>query len=245
MRVMLAVALAALWPLAAAAQEPYRGPFTAAEETAEGPLYVTPIYHGSLMFEFGGLVVHVDPYSRGDYEGLPPADLILITHHHRDHLDIPLIERLSKPGTVVVGTEICARQLPGIRIIRNGESGTFAGVAVEAVPAYNLVRERSPGLKYHPRGEGNGYLIDFGGLRVYVAGDTECVPEMDQLGPVDIAFLPCNLPYTMPAEEAAACARRIRPRILYPYHQGDTDPNRLAELLADEPEIEVRALPLN
>jgi len=111
---------------------------------------------------------------------------------------------------------------------------------VTAVPAYNLVHERSPGVPFHPRGQGNGYVMTFGDKRVYVAGDTENVPEMKALAGVDIAFLPMNLPYTMTPEMAADAARTIRPGILYPYHYGETDTSRLVELLRDRKEIEVR-----
>jgi L-ascorbate metabolism protein UlaG (beta-lactamase superfamily) len=112
------------------------------------------------------------------------------------------------------------------------------------VPAYNMVRERSPGVKFHPKGEGNGYIIAFADKRVYIAGDTECIPEMKELENIDIAFIPINLPYTMPPEEAAECIKHFRPRIVYPYHQGESDPKILADLLKDEKDIEVRILEL-
>jgi L-ascorbate metabolism protein UlaG (beta-lactamase superfamily) len=117
---------------------------------------------------------------------------------------------------------------------------TFAGIAVEAVPAYNLRHERSPGVPFHPKGRGNGYVVTMAGLRVYVAGDTENVPEMRDLKGIDVAFLPMNLPYTMTPEMAADAALMVRPRILYPYHFGETDTSRLVALLAGHPEIEVR-----
>lgn len=229
----------------AAAEDPYQGPNTAIEETSAGPLYVTPVFHGSVMFEHSGLVVHVDPYSRGDYSDKPKADLILITHEHRDHLDASLIEKLKKPETVIVGTKLCAESLAGIKILANGEEGTYLGILVRAVPAYNLVRERSPGVKFHPKGNGNGYVIKFADKQVYVAGDTEFIPAMKELEDIDIAFLPCNLPYTMTPEEVAECARAFKPRILYPYHYGSTDVSVLKDMLKDEPGIEVRIVKLN
>ena len=116
----------------------------------------------------------------------------------------------------------------------------MAGIAVEAVPAYNIKHERSPGLPFHPKGRGNGYVVTMAGLRVYVAGDTENVPEMKNLAGVDVAFLPANIPYTMTPEMAADAARMIGPRILYPYHFGETDTTRLVALLKDRPGIEVR-----
>lgn len=209
-------------------------PFSATAQTAEavkfleivtekGTLTITPVVHGSLMVEFDGKVVHVDPYSRGDYSDKPKADLILLTHHHRDHLDSGLVEKLKKEGTIIVGTAECAKMLSGIKTLANGETGTFLGIPVKAVPAYNLVRERSPGVKYHPKGVGNGYVIDFGGKKVYIAGDTENVPEMKDLGEIEVAFLPCNLPYTMTPENLANAADMIRPKILFAYHLGQTD----------------------
>ena len=118
------------------------------------------------------------------------------------------------------------------------------GITVTVVPAYNLVHRRDNGQPFHPRGAGNGYLLDFGDTRLYVAGDTENTPEMAALKDVDIAFLPMNLPYTMTPEMVADAARSFRPRILYPYHYGDTDPQRLVELLRDRPDIEVRIRPM-
>jgi len=111
---------------------------------------------------------------------------------------------------------------------------------VEAVPAYNIVHMRSPGVPFHPKGIGNGYIVTFGDTRVYVAGDTENIPEMKALKAIDIAFLPMNVPYTMTPEMVADAARSIRPRILYPYHYGTTDTSRLVDLLRGEEGIEVR-----
>ena len=124
--------------------------------------------------------------------------------------------------------------------MRNGESATVAGFDVEAVPAYNIVNMRSEGMPYHPKGNGNGYVITFGDIRVYVAGDTEDTPEMRALQDIDVAFLPMNLPYTMTPAMVADAAKAFRPRILYPYHFGDTDTNELVQLLAGEEGIEVR-----
>jgi L-ascorbate metabolism protein UlaG (beta-lactamase superfamily) len=122
----------------------------------------------------------------------------------------------------------------------NGEVATVAGFRVEAVPAYNLVHMRSEGVPYHPKGNGNGYLIDFADVRVYVAGDTDNTPEMKALTEVDVAFLPMNLPFTMTPEMVADAARAFRPRILYPYHFGQTDTGELLRLLEGEEGIEVR-----
>jgi len=124
--------------------------------------------------------------------------------------------------------------------MRNGGSAPFQEIRIEAVAAYNLVHMRSPGVPYHPRGAGNGYVIRFADRRVYVAGDTENTPEMKALRDIDAAFLPVNLPYTMTPEMAADAARAFRPKILYPYHYGETDLRRLTERLRGEQGIEVR-----
>jgi len=210
-------------------------------KTKAGDLEITFIGHGSLMFKFGGKVIHVDPYSKlADYAKLPKADLIFITHEHQDHLDPVALQQITTGKTIVVLTEKCAEKLPGGIIMHNGDSKNFAGIAVEAVPAYNLVHKRENGQPFHPKGEGNGYLLTFGDKRIYIAGDTENIPEMSRLEGIDIAFLPMNLPYTMTPEMTAEAARSFKPKVLYPYHYGETDPARLVSLLKGSPEIEVR-----
>ncbi len=209
--------------------------------TSAGDLKITFIGHGTLMFSFGGKIIHIDPFGQvGDYNKLPKADIILITHEHSDHLDIKAVEKIRKGKTVVVGSESVARQLKGTIVMRNGDVKTAGGLHIEAVPAYNIVHMRSPGTPFHPRGVGNGYVIAFGDKRVYVAGDTENVPEMKQMKAINVAFLPMNLPYTMTPEMVVDAAKAFKPKILYPYHYGDTDPKRLEALLKDHPEIEVR-----
>jgi L-ascorbate metabolism protein UlaG (beta-lactamase superfamily) len=213
--------------------------------TADGDLRITFIGHGTLMLEHRGRVIHVDPWSRlADYGELPDADLILITHEHRDHLDEKAIAAIRTDTTVVIGSAAVCEQLEDCRVLANGEATEALGLPIAAVAAYNLVHHRDGGEPFHPRGRGNGYVIDFAGTRVYVAGDTENTPEMKALQGIDVAFLPMNLPYTMTPEMVADAARAFRPRILYPYHYGDTDPERLVELLAAEDDIEVRVRPL-
>ena len=212
--------------------------------TTAGPLEITLVGHGTLMLEWNGRVVHVDPWSKlADYSTLPDADLILVTHEHRDHLDVEAIAEIRTETTRIVANPAAAEPIPGAVAMANGDRREEVGVGIEAVPAYNLVHLRDSGEPYHPKGQGNGYLLTFADVRVYVAGDTENVPEMDDLENVDVAFLPMNLPYTMTPEMTADAARKVHPRILYPYHYGDTDPQRLVDLLADEPDIEVRVRP--
>jgi L-ascorbate metabolism protein UlaG (beta-lactamase superfamily) len=209
--------------------------------TSAGDLKITFIGHASLMFEFGGQVLYSDPVGQyGDYSKLPKADLILIAHDHSDHFDLKAIALISKGKTKLVLTPLCAAKLGRGIVLKNGEETTVDGIRIEAAPAYNLVHMRSPGVPYHPKGDGNGYILTLGGKRVYIAGDTENIPEMKGLGRIDVAFLPMNLPYTMTPEMVADAARMVRPAILYPYHTTDTDTAKLQPLLKDEKGIEVR-----
>jgi L-ascorbate metabolism protein UlaG (beta-lactamase superfamily) len=210
-------------------------------KTSAGDLKITFIGHGTLMFNFGEKVIHVDPYSTlADYNILPKADLILLTHEHRDHLDLKALNMVRTEKTMVVLTENCAKQLQGGMVMMNGDVKTVEGFKIEAVPAYNIVHKRDTGQPFHPRGVGNGYIIIFGDKRVYIAGDTENVPEMKGLKNIDIAFLPMNFPPTMTSEMVADAAKAFKPKILYPYHFGETDTSRVVNLLKGTPEIEVR-----
>jgi L-ascorbate metabolism protein UlaG (beta-lactamase superfamily) len=210
-------------------------------ETTAGELKITFIGHGSLMFTFDGKIIHVDPVGReADYARLPKADIILVTHEHPDHLDPDVLDLLQKDKTLLVVTEICAGLVGDCVVMKNGDIRTADGLNIEAVPAYNMVHMRSEGIPFHPKGSGNGYMITFGDTRVYVAGDTENIPEMRNLENVDIAFLPMNLPYTMTPEMAAEAAQSFMPKILYPYHFGDSDTGKLVDLLEDNEDIDIR-----
>jgi len=210
-------------------------------KTSAGDLKITCIGHGTLMFVFDGKVIHIDPVMReADYATLPKADIVFISHEHRDHLDPAAVEHVRTDTTEIILTETCAHHVKGGIVMRNGDVRTVQGVTVEAVPAYNMVHMRSPGVPFHAKGIGNGYVITFGDTRVYVAGDTENTPEVKALKEIDIAFLPMNVPYTMTPEMVVDAARSIRPRILYPYHYGTTDTSKLLDLLKGEEGIEVR-----
>lgn len=210
-------------------------------KTKTGDLKITFIGHGTLMFVYNGKVVHVDPYGRlADYSKLPKAGLILITHEHRDHLDTKAIGTIRQEQTKVVLTKACAEKVTGGIVMKNGDVRTVGGLKIKAVLAYNIVHKRSSGEAFHPRDRGNGYIVTFGKTRVYVAGDTENIPEMKKLKKIDIAFLPMNLPYTMTPEMTADAAKAFEPKILYPYHYGQTDPNKLVDLLKESKKIEVR-----
>jgi L-ascorbate metabolism protein UlaG (beta-lactamase superfamily) len=191
--------------------------------SANGIVRITPIRHASLMIEAGNQVVHIDPWSQGNYDGLPKADLILLTHAHGDHFDTNLISRLKKPGTVILAPDVVAKSLPEATVIRIGETKTFGKWTVEAVPMYNLKRGPPEGRLFHEKGQGNGYVLTYGGNRFYISGDTENIPEMHTLKNIDVAFLSMNLPYTMPPEEAAEAVKAFKPKVVYPYHYRGSD----------------------
>ena len=213
-------------------------------QTSEGELEMSFIGHGTLMFKFKDLVIHIDPVMReADYATMPNADLVLVTHEHGDHLDMTAINHIMKEDTRVVMTETCMEQLEDFTatVMHNGEGGSIHGIGIKAIPAYNIVNTRSNGNPYHPKGVGNGYVLSFGDTNVLVGGDTENIPEYKNLKmEIAVAFLPMNLPYTMTPEMVVDAAKAFQPGILYPYHYGQTDPQELVKLLKDEKGIEVR-----
>jgi L-ascorbate metabolism protein UlaG (beta-lactamase superfamily) len=209
--------------------------------TDAGELKITFIGHGTIMFDFKGKIIHVDPVSReADYTKMPRADFIIITHEHGDHLDPKAINIIRKEETKIVLTKACTSRVTGGIVMQNGDVRNIDGLKIEALPAYNIVHKRSNGTPFHPKGRGNGYVITMGDKRVYVAADTENIPEMKRLKDIDIAFLPMNVPYTMTPEMVADAAKAFKPKILYPYHYGQTDPYKLVNLLKDSKNIDVR-----
>lgn len=224
--------------LAAAAQEKFE---TDLVKTSAGDLKITFLGHGSLYFSFGGKIIHVDPFgSVADYSALPKGDIILICHEHPDHLDLKALNAVRMENTVVVVTPTVSKQVEGGIVLSNGDTATVQGLRIDAVPAYNVVNKRDNGQPFHPKGVGNGYILAFGDKRIYVAGDTENIPEMKALKNIDVAFLPMNLPYTMTPEMVADAAKAFKPKILYPYHYGETDTSKIVDLLKDEKDMEVR-----
>ncbi|MEN8222798.1 MAG: MBL fold metallo-hydrolase [Acidobacteriota bacterium] len=209
-------------------------------KTDKGDLKITFIGHASLLLEFDGKIIHIDPFSRvWNYDLLPKADMIIITHHHGDHLDPELIKKLRKPGAPVILPELCSKEVVDFTLMKNGDKKDVIGINIEAVPAYNIKHKRESGTPYHKKGEGNGYILTLGNKRVYIAGDTENTPEMKKLKDIDIAFLPMNLPYTMTEEMVADAAKSFSPGVLYPYHSKGSDTDKLKKLMENEKGIKV------
>ena len=205
------------------------------------PVSITLIKHGTLALFYNGVSIHIDPvggYGKAtDYSAeFPKADVVLVTHEHGDHLDKNAITALSSEKTTVIMNGKSHDQTGLGEVISNGQKRNLpGGITLEAVPAYNTTPGRE---QFHPKGNGNGYVLTFpGDLRIYVAGDTEDVPEMANLKDIDVAFLPVNQPYTMTVDQCVNAARTIRPRILIPYHFSQTDLSGLAGRL---PGIDVR-----
>lgn len=195
---------------------------------------ITLVKHGSLEIRYKGLSIQVDPVSGlgkpTDYATeFPKADLILVTHEHGDHLDKSAIEALQKEETRLITNARCAEILGFGTVMANGDKREEA-IGIEAVPAYNYTEGRQ---QFHPKGRDNGFVLTLDGLRIYIAGDTEDVPEMAALKDIDIAFLPVNQPYTMTVDQCVNAAKIIAPKVLIPYHFGQTDLSPLPGLLPD------------
>ncbi len=221
--------------------------------TNQGDLVIHPIHHGSLVLEWNGKTVYVDPApgpgqdravsAAPAFQGLKPADIFLITDIHGDHYNVPTLMGLRRQGIRTVGPQAVIELLPsnplrgGAHRLSNGRTITVQGIQIEAIPMYNLTANR---LQYHNKGRGNGYVLTFGNVRVYVAGDTEDIPEMRALKNIDVAFVPMNLPYTMTPEQAAGAVREFRPRIVYPYHFGQSDIAAFTRAVGTDAGVEVR-----
>jgi L-ascorbate metabolism protein UlaG (beta-lactamase superfamily) len=215
MRILLLLAA-----VCAAAQTP--PPRTLELQSSSGVIRLTAIRHASFLLEAAGKVLCVDP-AQGDFASLPKADFILYTHIHGDHFVPAILEQVRKPDTQILAPRVVADKIPGAQVMANGEKREFGPWSVEALPMYNMKRGPSPGTFYHDKGQGNGYVVSLGGRRIYIAGDTEGIPEMRALKNIDLALIPMNLPYTMPPEEAADAVRAFHPRVAVPYHYRGSD----------------------
>ena len=204
------------------------------------PVEITLIKHGSLSIAWKGISIQVDPVAGHgkptDYAAeFPKADVILVTHEHGDHLDDAALQAVSDGNTRLILNQASASKIGRGEVIRNGETAELPeGILLEAVPAYNTTPGRET---FHPKGNGNGYVLTLDGFRIYIAGDTEDIPEMADLKDIDVAFLPVNQPYTMTVEQCVRAAEMIRPKVLIPYHFSNTDLSGLPGLL---PGMDVR-----
>ena len=191
--------------------------------TSAGPVKITPVFHATLVMEAAGKVIYIDPAKPAKFDGLPKADLVLLTDIHGDHMDAAALASVSKTGTVVWAPEAVAKTITTATVIANGDSKTWNGFTIEAVPMYNEKRGPAPGKLFHDKGRGNGYVVTYGGKRFYISGDTEGVAEMRALKNIDVALICMNLPYTMPPEEAAEAVKAFHPAIVIPYHYRGSD----------------------
>ncbi len=220
-------------------------PATAAEEfkTAKGKLIITPINHATLVIEWGGKTIYVDPVGQvAWYKAFPKPDLVLLTHIHGDHFREAILKVVVGPKTQLVtppalvgvlGKEFKARTIA----VANGTSTEEVGFKLEAVASYNTTPPRK---RFHPKGQGNGYVLNLGGKRVYLSGDTEGTPEMSALKNIDVAFLCMNLPYTMDVAAAAKAVKGFRPKVVYPYHSRGQDTAKFKALVGEAAEVRLR-----
>ncbi len=210
-------------------------------DTETGKITIHPISHASFVMTTPAMVIYVDPVGEASaYSAHPAPDLILITHEHGDHYNADTLAALAGENTQLVTNPAVHAMLPEAlkakaSAIANGESTTVEGMEISAIPAYNTTEGR---LQYHPKGRDNGYVLSIDGRRVYIAGDTEDIPEMRALEDIFIAFVPMNLPFTMDAEQAASAVAEFGPEFVYPYHyrgrdNGTQDPAEFAKLLEE------------
>jgi L-ascorbate metabolism protein UlaG (beta-lactamase superfamily) len=217
--------------------------------TGKGSLVIHPVEHATFVMKWDGKTIAVDPIGGvAQFASFDRPDLILITHIHGDHLSVDTVKGLAKSSTIIVGPASVAEEFPEtdrerITVVANGESVKWGESLIEAIPMYNMTPERK---NFHPEGRGNGYVVTLGGTRVYIAGDTEDIPEMRALKDIDLAFVCMNLPYTMDVEAAADAVLEFKPKVVIPYHYrgkgGMSDLNAFRSLVAKDPKIEVRLL---
>ena len=242
MKKILTCLLATLGFTAACAQQDYE----VDEFQTKGGKTVSmhALMHASIRIEFDGKEIEIDPVSKlrdrtVDYAAFPKADFIFVTHEHGDHYDEQALKLLSGKKTQVVLNGRCAEMFGQGKAMKNGDKMQISKqFSVETVPAYNTTEGRE---KFHPKGRDNGYILTLDGLRIYIAGDTEDIPEMEGITDIDIAFLPCNQPYTMTTEQVVKVAKIIKPKVLFPYHYGQTDVSNLpAELKSEGIDVRIR-----
>jgi L-ascorbate metabolism protein UlaG (beta-lactamase superfamily) len=218
--------------------------------TNNGNLTIHPVHHAGVVLAWNGKRIVADPTTfppgpnsgAADFRGASPPDLILITHEHGDHFSVPTLTELAGPNTVIVAPQSVYGMLPAAlqaktKIMKNGDKATYAGVPIEAVVEYNTTPARQ---MYHPKGRDNGYVLDLGGKRIYLAGDTEEAQELKNLPNIDVAFIPMNLPYTQTVEAAAQWVKDFKPKIVYPYHFMGSDVEKFKMLVGNASDVRLR-----
>ena len=194
------------------------------------------LVHASIRIEYDGKEIEIDPVTKLgnktiDYSAMPKADYLFVTHEHGDHFNQEAIKTLSGDKTRFITNQRCADMYGSGEVMKNGDRLQIADdISVEAVPAYNTSEGRT---QFHPKGRDNGYVLTIDGLRIYIAGDTEDIPEMQDIKDIDIAFMPCNQPYTMTTEQLVKAAKTVKPKVLFPYHYGQTDVKGVPSQLKD------------
>ena len=209
--------------------------------TSAGPVKITPIYHAAAKIAAGKDVIVIDPAPPAKIDGAGPADLVLVTDIHGDHMNADDVKALSKADTVVIAPAAVAKTITQAKVIGNGDTTTWRKWKITAVPMYNISHNQPNGQPFHDKGRGNGYVLNYGGKNFYFAGDTEGTPEMRALKNIDVAFIPMNLPYTMTPDEAADAVKAFHPKVAIPYHYKGQDINQFKAALAGTG-IEVRLL---
>ena len=218
--------------------------------TDKGDLVIHPFHHASMLIAWNGINILVDPAPpvsgdkpadiTAEYKAAAAPDLILVTHEHPDHFNVPILQAVAGADTTLVAPQDVADKMPAAlkaktKVMADGSSATVKGIPVTAVPAYNTASDR---IKFHPQGRyDNGYVLTLGDKRIYIAGDTEEPPEMKALDRIDVAFLPMNLPYTMTIEQAAQAVRDFKPKIVYPYHYAGSDVEAFKSLVGDAADV--------
>lgn len=209
--------------------------------TSKGDLEITVIGHCFYYFKFNRLNIYVDPIPNvGDISMLPKADLILITHDHRDHLNTGVIQSLSKYTTKVIASKACIKKMDFGEFLENGQQTTFEDIFIKAVPMYNVLNLRPDDVPYHPKGDGNGYFLLFGDKTVYIAGDTEYIDEMRFFMKPDIAFIPMMMPFCMDEDMFIKVVKRLKPEIVYPVHYNVRLDSLVEKMKVACPNVEMR-----
>lgn len=206
----------------------------------DGKITIHPVEHASFVMETPAGTIYVDPVGEASlYEGMGEPGLILVTHRHGDHYNADLLAALA-PAPILTNADVREMMPEDLKarteVITPGRSTTVAGIAIEAIPAYNITEDR---LDFHPQARGDlGFVLGIDGARVYISGDTEGTPEMRALENIDLAFVCMNLPFTMAADQAADAVAEFAPAMVVPYHYrgrdgGTQDPQEFARLMSE------------